>query len=156
MDTIEFRPLPDPNTSSVHRVRVVINDRDLAELARVVELPYAERAGSPSIAGAYTGLDSSDALPPSQLFFGSPASRLYLYGTQVQVLGCECGEPGCWPLVCSITSEGDTIVWSGFSQPHRRSGSAAGEWRHDGLGPFRFDRSDYERALQRAVLLAAG
>jgi hypothetical protein len=47
--------------------------------------------------------------------------RQYLVGRQppwpgerVPLLGCDCGEWGCWPLVATVRSESGTVTWSEF------------------------------------------
>jgi hypothetical protein len=52
--------------------------------------------------------------------------NLYLAGEQrpwpgldVPLLGCECGEWGCWPLVARIDQADGVVEWSHFRQPHR-------------------------------------
>ncbi len=157
MDEIEFTIAISlsPMVADVRRVDVLINGRHLAELARDVEHPFAAAEGSPSIAGWYTGLSASAALPPSRLFLGEPSSRLYLNGERTDVLGCECGEPFCWPLVCRITVNANTVVWSDFLKPDRQADHPTGEWRYDGFGPFEFQRLQYEEALSDAASVAA-
>ena len=88
-----------PGARDEHRIE--IDGIDLAELARAVERPFATAEGHPSIAGAYSGLDPADVLPPSRHFLGE-SQGIYRYDRRTQVLGCECGEPGCWPLVCLL------------------------------------------------------
>lgn len=154
MDEIEFVVSREPDGSPA-RVSILINGRNLAELARVVELPFVNAQGVSSIAGAYDGLHASSVLPPCEHFLGRPSSRLYLYGERTQVLGCECGEPGCWPLVCRIRVYPESVMWHDFRQPHRGADSRAGEWHYDALGPFEFSRSTYEAALAQAAAQAA-
>ena len=55
-------------------------------------------------------------------------------------LGCECGEPGCWPLMAHITVRDQEVLGGSFEQPHRRD-----KWTYDD-----FDRSQYEAALAHA------
>ena len=77
--------------------------------------------------------------------FGDPATYYdynYLDG-KIAVLGCVCGEVGCWPFRVRITLQEDVVVWDGFEQPHRRT------WRYDELRPFVFDRTQYLSALER-------
>lgn len=62
------------------------------------------------------------------------------------MLGCECGEVGCWPLSVSVTRLEDGYQWSGFNQPHRA------ERNYDSFGPFLFDKDQYEAAVRGAVL----
>lgn len=37
----------------------------------------------------------------------------------VWLLGCDCGEVGCWPLEARVNVTSGTVVWSAFRQPHR-------------------------------------
>jgi hypothetical protein len=92
---------------------------------------------------------SYGGLIPANFRFG-PLHRHFLAGEgafvneegKVPLLGCECGEWGCWPLLASITVDEDGVVWSNFGQPYRP------ERDYSGFGPFRFDRAAYERALE--------
>ncbi len=155
MDRIEF--IRDTSLGAADmRVRVVINGVGLEELARAVEKPFAERDGTPKIAGKYVGLRLTDLAPPSRLLFGDAAGDQFEYGSETQVLGCECGEPGCWPLVCRILVHEATVEWSGFRQPHRSGGKNSAAWSHAGLGPFRFDRRSYEKAVRDLVDWGSG
>jgi hypothetical protein len=113
-------------------VRVLIDGRDLIELAREVEAHWAAADGQPGIAGEYSGLWPAAwrDLPEHD---GKGRSA---------VLACACGEVGCWPLCLRIGISDTTVTWSDFSQPFRPA------WRYDGLGPFTFERSAYERAVK--------
>ena len=128
-------------------LRVLVNDADLQDVVRPVELPHAEDEGSPNIAGAYAGLPSW-ALRGKlrQHFLGGPESHMFCGPRDKTVLlGCECGEPGCWPLMAQVEVGPSEVTWTDFEQPHRR-----GRWRYDGLGPFTFDRKQYEDELAHA------
>lgn len=59
----------------------------------------------------------------------------------VYLLGCECGEVGCWPLLCQVKIEGDVVIWNNFQQPHRS------ERDYSGFGPFVFDLEQYQGAV---------
>lgn len=60
---------------------------------------------------------------------------------KIPLLGCQCGEWGCWPLLGRVVVEDETVTWREFEQPHR-------EHRHyAAFGPFVFDRGDYEAAV---------
>lgn len=62
----------------------------------------------------------------------------------VELLTCNgCFELGCWPLEAKIAVDSETVTWSGFRQPHRRRQT------YEGFGPFTFERSDYERAVDQ-------
>ena len=148
MDEIRFlkRPYMDGDRSG--GLRILVNGRDLADLAREVELPFARGENAESIAGAYSGLPPDrNICPPSKHFLGQPSAVIYRYGNKVQVLGCECGEPGCWPLICRIEIRQKTVCWTDFEQPHRSGRSPRPAWSYDTLGPFEFDRAQYEMAV---------
>ena len=96
-------------------------------------------------AGGYSGI------VPAHFNFGD--LRIYYLGRQPNqwprpghawVLGCNCGEVGCWPLGVEISVTDDMVTWSKFEQPHRPDRD------YTGLGPFRFHRSYYARAVQAA------
>jgi hypothetical protein len=149
VDLIEFtsRPFRDGDRGS--GIQIEINGRDLVDLVRAVENPFAYKEGAASIAGAYAGLPpNDDTCPPSKHFLGEPSDAIYRYELKTQVLGCECGEPGCWPLLCLIETGPTRVRWSKFEQPHRTDKRSKNPWRYDELGPFEFDRSQYERALE--------
>ncbi len=59
----------------------------------------------------------------------------------VYLLGCNCGEVGCWPLLAHIETSGDIVTWSRFRQPFRR------EWSYTDFGPFDFNLKDYRQTL---------
>jgi hypothetical protein len=71
------------------------------------------------------------------------------FGPAVPVLGCECGEWGCWPLLARISVCDGAVAWDGFAQPHRPVRD------YSGLGPFRFTRDQYEDALADLSLALA-
>ena len=62
------------------------------------------------------------------------------------VLGCQCGEVGCWPLISSVSHEAGGYKWSGFNQPHRK------ERNYENFGPFEFEKGQYEAAVRGAIL----
>lgn len=60
----------------------------------------------------------------------------------IYVLGCDCGEVGCWPLECGISISAKEITWRNFRQPHRS------ERDYSKFGPYVFDRAQYEEELR--------
>jgi hypothetical protein len=60
---------------------------------------------------------------------------------RVYLLGCQCGEVGCWPLLARIRAEGESVVWDSFEQPHRKDRD------YSGFGPFIFDAEQYREAV---------
>jgi len=60
---------------------------------------------------------------------------------RVYLLGCECGDVGCWPLQARIHAESESVVWDSFEQPHRK------ERDYSRFGPFVFDAEDYRQSI---------
>ena len=111
-----------------------------ASLAALVEA--YERAKGYHPAGGYGGLITAyfKRRPPVEYFTGKSESE---YGRGIiYLLGCTCGEVGCWPLIASVSQKDDTIRWDGFAQPHRRGRD------YSEFGPFTFSRAQYENAVQ--------
>jgi hypothetical protein len=63
-------------------------------------------------------------------------------GPKTPLLGCECGEWGCWPLMARITVTADLVIWDSFEQPHRTTRD------YTAFGPFQFGRHQYDEALR--------
>ncbi len=146
MDTLHFEigKREDPAEGLVDAVDIFINERDLIDLTKEVELPFASRDGNPDLAGSYVGLPIEAIFMPSRRLLGEPEEGWDDWEGMISVFGCGCGVVGCWPLHVRITVQNDVVVWDDFKQPHRR------RWRHDRLGPFVFERKEYEAALRRA------
>ncbi|MDA1362445.1 hypothetical protein O1R50_22665 [Glycomyces luteolus] len=116
----------------------------LEEWARRVELPFAEAEGKPDLAGGYEGLSARmDILWPSRHFLGEPRYSWFDDGDTV-LLGCTCGDWGCWPLVADVVESEDSVSWSRFRNGHRAN------WDLEAVGPFIFERPQYEAALRQA------
>lgn len=142
MDRVEFRVVEEKRPARDAPVRTVVpylNGRSLIDLAHRVEAPAAARAGNPDLAGSYTGLGLADIAWPSGHFSGAPVLSWFGDGDTV-LLGCTCGEWGCWPLTARVTVDEESVVWAGFRHGHR-------DWDYDRLGPFRFARGQYQAAL---------
>ncbi len=95
-------------------------------------------------AGGYGGLipEFFQYGPLDRYFLGkSEASYFARMQGRIYVLGCECGDVGCWPLTCMISAE-DRITWQGFVQPHRPARD------YSAFGPFVFTLEQYEEALR--------
>ena len=145
MNAIEFRLRTEAlGVGEVVTVTPYVDGVSLVERARRVE---ARQAGKErDLAGSYAGLvvgrarwqDWYSGVRP-QVWFGDGDSCL---------LGCGCGDTGCWPLTARVTVGVKTVVWAGFRTGHR-------EWDLSALGPFTFARGAYEAALA-APTAAAG
>jgi hypothetical protein len=51
---------------------------------------------------------------------------------------------GCWPLAAQILLTRDTVTWRDFRNGHRN-------WDLSAFGPFTFDRTRHEMALQPVI-----
>lgn len=129
-------------------LKITVDEVALPNRLAAIELADATAEDHPDIAGNYAGL-APWACPPdvTEHFHGSPGSHLHCGPHDKTVLmGCTCGEVGCWPLMARISVEGERVRWADFEQPHRR-----GRWTHDDVA-FVFDRSQYDAALESAQL----
>ena len=120
MNQFAIELLP-PNEWGARMALVRVDGRPLLDLIREVETPIATAAGQPQLAGAYDYLNSASVIFPSRHLLGEAADSLLAYGDKVSVLECECGCPGCWPLLIRITVTDNMVVWSDFQQPHREN-----------------------------------
>lgn len=151
-----------PGGGGYQPVELRINGTGLISWVREIELPYAEAehdqralsGESPEelgerggLAGSYLYPSSAEIFLPSRNLLGEP----YPHGFATDphdprnrkslLLSCACGITDCWFLLATITVHPDTIQWSDFCQFHR-------DWKYD-LGPFVFDRQQYEAQLTR-------
>ena len=138
MDTVQFTVLERSGTAEI---TISINGTSLIELARTVEQPWADREGKPDLAGSYAGLGPWAFGGTSAHFLDRPRAVWFGDGDTV-LLGCDCGEWGCWPLTADISTGDTTVVWTHFRQGHR-------DWDLSALGPFTFERTAYELALRQ-------
>jgi len=95
-------------------------------------------------AGMEPAGDAYGGLVPGSFRFG-PFDQHFLSGgkgPKGAVLGCGCGEWGCWPLLARITVGERVVVWDQFEQPYRR------ERDYSGFRALRFGRRQYGAALQ--------
>lgn len=125
-------------------LELLIDGESLIEAVRRYERPMAEAEGHPDLAAAYAW-PAPSAQRQDLLLQGSGAED------KVALLECACGQPGCWPLLATVTVGSAQVIWSGFEQPHRRADSAGGHWDYGGFGPFVFERAVYDAALQAAA-----
>jgi len=164
MDHFELRVEANPESEPTP-VQIVINGDPLLDTVRRLEEPFVaaetrERLSQGESEAELSGFIAGDYAYPTQSimsegdrdFFGVIDSIFRLDSQEsmrgkVCVLECNCGNPGCWPLLVRISELADEVVWADFEQFHR-------DWEYD-LGPFRFDRAKYEEELQRVATCLA-
>lgn len=76
---------------------------------------------------------------------GQPETSYWQSVGKVALLGCDCGEVGCWPFYARVSADATVVRWSEFEQPHRPSRD------YGTFGSFAFNRSQYDEAVARAV-----
>ncbi|MEV3939140.1 hypothetical protein AB0K52_24580 [Glycomyces sp. NPDC049804] len=138
MNRVEFIVAPDGSTC----LDIKVDGVRLQELARRVELACATDEEEAEIAGGYDGLTPlHEVCWPSRHFLGEPALSATDDGDTV-LLGCDCGLWGCWPLVARVEVAAATVTWRDFKNPYREA------WDLSGIGPFEFQRAQYEASLR--------
>ena len=150
MNRVEFS-FNDAGHDGAGEVLIVVDGNALEELVEPIERPFwaAEQNGQdPAERPEYRGLIPSQLdSKPSSHFLGSAGSHLYCGPEDKTVLmGCDCGEVGCWPLMATIEVAAEHVRWSNFEQPFRHAVTYAADWDYDGFS-LEFDRSQYEAAL---------
>jgi hypothetical protein len=139
MGSARGKPVPCGGGGRIH---VKINEEPLRDLVRRYELPWATGSGQPDLAGSY-GLLTGYRFDTG-LFFGEPAVADYRLAGGVALMGCICGDVGCWPFVVRIHIGDDEVVWRDFRQPHRPG------WSYADFPPLHFDRTAYEAEVAAA------
>ena len=142
---LEVGKRDDPGDGLVEAVNVFVNGRNLADILRG-RGAHRRGRGPHDLAGSYAGLPPDDIFLPSPHLLDEPTTY-YDHDSpegKIAILGCVCGEPGCWYFRVKVTPRDDVIIWSGFEQPHRA-------WRYDEMRPFVFDQAHYLSALSRQL-----
>ena len=142
MQRIEFRTVrgnPAANTV-VDAVVPYLGGVSLPDFLRRIERPSATRDGQPELAGNYLGLNAEHVGWPSRHYLGEPVLSWFGDGDTV-LLGCVCGDWGCWPFTAVVTVEHDAVTWSSYRHGHR-------DWDYTGLWDLVFDRTQYQEALE--------
>lgn len=142
MQRVEFRTVRQETGDGVVVDAIVphLAGVPLPDLLRRVELPSARRERSADLAGSYAGLSDDAVRWPSRHYLGEPELTWFGDGDTV-LLGCPCGEWGCWPFTAVVTVEEDTVTWSRYRTGHR-------DWDYGHLHDFVFDRAQYEQAVR--------
>ncbi|MCW2398330.1 hypothetical protein [Sphingobium sp. B2D3C] len=113
----------------------------LADL--VAEFERANDFNDP--AGGYGGIVPAyfDLGPLPDYFYGWRETFEGDQPGEIYALFCDCGEPGCWPLMAHVRIEGERVLWDCFRQPHRPNRD------YSGFGPFTFDQTEYLLAIEK-------
>lgn len=149
-----------PPTPSVRRVRFDVRpwgndhhdpERELLphvdDVSLVDLISGYEYAAGFDVPGTYAGLvlDRFNFGDLTTYLLGQPDSTYWTKGGAIALLGCDCGEVGCWPLQAQVLVDDDRVTWRGFSQPFRPQRD------YGSFGPLTFRRNQYERAVRDAA-----
>ena len=110
-------------------VEIYINGKEIIEILKEIEIPFANNEGHISIAGAY------GHLTPNELYselMDSEESALVCCG--------DCGLIGCWAVVINVEMDEDYVYWKEFRHNHR-------DWEYN--ISFKFHRTEYENVLKK-------
>ena len=72
--------------------------------------------------------------------------------TGTVLLGCACGIIDDGPFFASVLLADEQVTWFDFRNPM----ADGQDWDYSDLGPFAFNRAQYERAIHDAVIEAIG
>src|SRR5918997_1212890 len=120
--TLAFEQEPFEEDDSVFTVVPVIDGKRLTDLRHRFE----RDAGMEKRDTSYAGLISAF------FRFGTADEHYLSTDKKIPILGCECGEWGCWPLMARIDADDQRVVWTDFEQPHRSRRD------YSAFGPFHF------------------
>jgi hypothetical protein len=139
-DILSFLVKPsDDHDPEVLTLTPAIDDVPLTEL-----IEHFERERGMEPVGGYGGLVPSFFCygPLDRYFLGRSEGEFFKKKSEYYLLGCQCGEVGCWPLSARITATEDSVVWDRFAQEHRR------ERDYSAFGPFTFELPAYKKTIE--------
>lgn len=114
-------------------VEIYINGREIVELLKEIETPFAINEGEMDLAGSY------GHLTPTELY-----SELNEAEESALLCCAGCGLIGCWAVLVSVEMDENYVYWKEFRHNHRK-------WKYN--ISYKFDRIVYEDALQQLVVL---
>ena len=141
MDIVNFI-LEDASEENDLVVNVYVNNKNLKDILKEYENQFDKES-----AGKYEGIRLLYFDDVIKHFTGNIKESILNFSGKSQLLGCPCGEPGCWPFFANIKIDKNKIIWNGFEQPHRKINSPGGYWDYCNLKAFEFDKNDYESKL---------
>lgn len=121
-------------------VEIYIDDVEITEIFRKIEVPYCEQEGHPNLAGDY------GHIPAKELYRDLCEATIegsYSYDLGVYPVCCgACGEPGCWSVTFRVRESDDFVWWYKFEHERR-------EWKYD--LEFKFLKSDYLKEMNKLI-----
>jgi len=151
MDTLELRIVDEPwpnGEPSGGTVQILVNGRDLADIIVEAEVRAVEIGGD-DVAGMFRGMPPEEIFLPSRNLLGVDADDPNSQDDppNITLYDCECGGPGCWPILVKIVAGPKTVKWTQFRHPRQRFPHEDGPWNDFAVQPFEFERQKYEAEL---------
>lgn len=129
----------DPSDEKIRAVEIYINGREIVDILKELEMPFADEEGHPTLAGAY-----GHRIPKElyNVLSESLIENSYEWEYGAEVLCCnDCGFPGCWSATVKIRQDEKFVYWENFEQNHRKN------WKYD--LSFKFDKNEYEKEFEK-------
>lgn len=143
IDTISFK-IEQSEELECDILGIFINGTHFIQMLQQYETQFESE-----IAGGYEGLTVDSFSSLERHFLGQlDENDYYFRDGKIQLLGCNCGIPECWPMLVHITALENTVIWSDFEQPYRSIDSPGGYWDYSKFKPLQFDREQYTNELQ--------
>jgi len=116
------------------------------ELVPIVDdISLVDRVTSYEQTAAFDVVDGYAGLVLENLGHNDLATYLTGGPDPVTLLGCDCGEHGCWSLTATVHAEDDVMTWDNFTNPHRPTRN------YEPFGPFNFRLAQYNQAVRQLV-----
>ena len=127
------------------QARAIVPLIDSIALTDLISSFETEKSMEPS--GGYGGLVPAYYKygPLDHYFMGDTRVLGLSDNGKVALLGCECGEVGCWALLARVIVDGQYVHWTDFEQPHRSARD------YSSFGPFTFEKPKYLQVLQELI-----
>ena len=96
-----------------------------------------------TIAGAYAPYLRQPSLPD-----------LLVSENRIMPYACDCGEPGCWFLTCTISTDYGFVRWHGWKNPYRSDKKKAKDglyWRYRDFPDLVFEETAYRATVESAL-----
>lgn len=144
MNTIEFKITKRKEEESdieYFAAHIFIDGRDLIEMLREFERPFAEKENAAHRAGEYEGLEP-------WLLHSNLTGTSTWYNNQRIVLECICGCTGCWDFFAEVIEDDTKVIWTHFLNAHRGPKSDH-FWDYSAFKDFCFDKEEYDQELTK-------
>ena len=140
-------------------IEIFINDRNLLDVVTEVERKNAQHIGL-DFGGNYTGLQATPYVVEGDHFLGTSFPSWPKHHDWV--LGCTCGNPGCWDILAFIEADDKIVRWSKIVNPwlahglptvwHTEPPEDFVAFDYSSIGSYAFDRGQYDYALNNLRL----